>query len=185
MLLATSAGVCAGPAAADDDGGAGGGVVTPELTNIVVTGDGNHIGVSGRDSHVGSGQISGNGHTVGGPQAPQATVGFFVRNDSDYTLHLASVTGLAGGVGGPTDLPPQSSPTAFQQFPLPSTVGDSSALATYTVRQNGTDVGTLKIAMVSALFGAVTAMGCDPQNPVVTCPAPSNGVTSVNVVNSP
>ncbi|WP_326589767.1 hypothetical protein [Streptomyces sp. NBC_01294] len=47
-----------------------------------------------------------------------------------------------------------------------------------------TDVGTLKITMAAALFGGGTEIGCDPQNPVVSCPAPSNA-PSVNVVNSP
>ncbi|MFE6838385.1 hypothetical protein ACFVFI_26550 [Streptomyces sp. NPDC057705] len=181
VLLATSAGAGASPAVADGSGDSGG-ITEPAF--IVVTGDNNHIGVSGRDSHVGSGQVSGTGHTVGSPQSPQDTVDFFVRNDSDYTLHLASITGIAGGVTGPTDLPPRSSPTAFQQFPLPSTVGSSDAVATYDVRRNGTSVGSLKVAMVSAILGAATEMGCNPQNPVVNCPAPTN-TTSVNVVNSP
>ncbi|MEU1195563.1 hypothetical protein ABZ446_05005 [Streptomyces sp. NPDC005813] len=181
VLLATSTGVGASPAVADGSGDSDG-ITAPAF--VVVTGDNNHVGVSGRDSHVGAGQVSGTGHTVGGPQAPQDTVAFFVRNDSDYTLHLTSITGIAGSVTGPIDLPPHSSPTAFQQFPMPSTLGSSGGAATYDVRRNGTSVGSLKVAMVSALLGAATEMGCNPQNPVVSCPSPTN-TTSVNIVNTP
>ncbi|WP_432173565.1 hypothetical protein [Streptomyces sp. Tue6028] len=177
-LLTASAG--AGPAAADGDGD---GAQEGGPTIIFTQGDNNHIGISGGDSHVGAGQISGNGHTVGSTPAPLDTVSFFVRNDSRYTLHLVSVSGIAGGVTGPTDLAPQSSPTAYQGFAVPSTFGPSTALATYDILQNGASMGTLKIVMGAALYGQDALIGCNSNGAPATCPVPSSG-TSVNVVNA-